>query len=445
MMSLFRKILVLAALLMAIVFPLTYSSAQDASSYDKYTELLHKGSYTKEKDTFVEKVGNAPAVPLELTKAGIEKVLIWVEKTHLNDKVSYAWGKIHEWGFHPTGQQLYDKPQNGYNILWDRSKLIKASPIVENAGFTAWNGLNEYGYYDAAGKLNADNILNTGLYANQLFKYENREREPFYGVGHDTSRGVSYTYKLQAMNYETRWGKEFKFPGFFGKLNVEGQYDFRRVHISGGRDGAKHNIENRFNESSLAGVHGGEYHIIGANIMHDDRNSVDDPTYGGYRKFTILYNQGLNGDQFEFVKYRFEAAQFFEILSNKNVVGIRFAGESNSRVGHKQIPFFEMARLGGWSSLRGYEYNRFFDNNSLWMSFEYRYNVWTFKRFKLDLVPFLDIGSVYGESGNFAMADTRISYGGAARWKIRDRVNIDFEVGHGDEGTQFYVKYTTPY
>ena len=172
MTSLLKKSAVILTALTVLLFPQTYSIAQDATSYDKYTELLHKGSYVKEKDTFLEKVGNLPAVPLEVTKAGVEKALIWIEKTHLNDKVTYAWGKIHEWGIHPTGQQMYDKPQPGYNILWDRSKLIQASPVVENAGFTAWNGYNYYGYYDAAGKLNADNILKTGIYANQLFRYQ---------------------------------------------------------------------------------------------------------------------------------------------------------------------------------------------------------------------------------------------------------------------------------
>ena len=420
--------------------------AADNPGYDKYTRDLRKGSYTKEKDSFLERAGNMPAVPLELTKKGIEKALIYIEKTHLNDKVQYVWGKIHDWGFHPTGQQLHDRPQVGYNILWDRSKLINASPYVEHAGFTAWNGLNYWGYKEAAGKINLDNIYKTGLYANQEFRYEDRKREDFFGVGHNTSRGDSYTYRLEAMNYQTRWGRLFHLPWNLGRFNVEGEYRFRDVRISGGRNGANHNIRDFFkNDAALAGINGGEYNTIGLNLMHDDRNDVEDPHWGGYRKFTVLWNKGVNGADFDFIKYQIDVAQFFPVFKTGNVIGVRYFGEFNNKEDGGTLPFFEMARLGGWSSLRGFLYNRFFDNNSMFMSFEYRYNVWTFKRFKVDLVPFLDIGSVFGESGDFELSNTRFSYGGAGRFMIRDRVNIDLEIGHSDEGTEFYVKYKAPF
>ena len=82
-MTSFLKKFVFILVVLALL-PQNYSAAQDASSYDKYTELLRKGSYVKEKDSFIEKVGNAPAVPLEITKAGIEKVLVWVNNTFVS-------------------------------------------------------------------------------------------------------------------------------------------------------------------------------------------------------------------------------------------------------------------------------------------------------------------------------------------------------------------------
>ncbi len=425
-------------------FPTAFAQTQENPGYDKYTELLHKGTYKKEKDGFLERAGNLPALPIELAKKGVEKTLVWVEKTHLNQKVTYAWDKIHEWGFHPTGQQLYDHPLIGFNLLWDRSELIKASPYVENAGFTAWTGLNQWQYYEEAVKFNADNILKTKIYANQLFKYENREREPFYGIGRNTSRGDSFVYKLQGMNYETRWGRWFDL--FWGKLNVEGEFRFRDIRISGGKDGAKHNFRDFFkSDSQLTGFNGGEYYTIGFNLMHDDRDNIDFPTKGGYRKFSMLWNQGVNGSPFNFIKYKFEAAQFFPLFNDRNVLGVRFAGESNDRRGSGGIPFFEFARIGGFSSVRGLEYNRFFDKNALWMNFEYRYNVWTFKSFKVNLVPTMDIGQVFGEGGDFKMSKTRVGYGGAIRFYINDRMNIDFEAARANEGTYYYVKYKAPF
>ncbi|GEM_PF-2865252 len=415
--------------------------------YNKYTKELKYGQYVKEKDNIVEQIGNLPAVPLEVTKKAIEKTLIYIEKTHLDDKVVYAWDKIHEWGFHPTGQQLHDRPLFGYNILWDRTKLIEASPYVEHAGFTAWSGWNQWGYYEDAGRFNLDNVLNTKIYATQLFKYETRSRENFFGVGHNTSRGNSFTYRLQAMNYETRIGRWFDVPFNLGRLNIEGEYRFRDTRVAGGRNGANANILNTFKDNSaLAGVLGGEYNTIGVNLMHDTRDDIEDPHRGGYRKFSFLYNSGVNGAPFDFLKYRFELAQFFPVFKTGNVFGIRFAGENNDQNGKGgKVPFFEMARLGNFNTLRGFEYNRFFDKNALWLSLEYRYNIWTFKQYKVDLVPTCDMGSVYGEGGDFEFSNTRFSYGGAARFKIRDRVNINFEISHSNEGTEYYLKYKAPF
>ncbi|MBI4398753.1 MAG: BamA/TamA family outer membrane protein [Candidatus Omnitrophica bacterium] len=419
--------------------------------YDKYAGSLKQGPYEKEKDSVMEQLGNLPAVPLAVTKAGIEKALTYIEKTHLDDKVLFVWDKIHEWGFHPTGQQLHDRPLFGWHVLWDRHELIQASPYAEYIGFTGWTGWNQWGYYEDAVRFNVDNIFHSKIYATQLLKYETRTRENFFGIGHNTSRGTSFTYRLEAMNYETRLGRWFDLPKFghvnLGRLNVEAEYRFRDTRVAGGRNGANANIRNFFKDNAaLAGVLGGEYNTFGINLMHDTRDSVDDPHTGGFRKFTVLYHEGVRAAQFDFMKYRYEFAQFFPVFKTGNVLGVRLVGENNQQAGRNgKVPFFEMARLGGFQTLRGFEYNRFFDKNALWLTLEYRYNVWTFKQYKLDLVPTCDMGSVYGEGGDFEFSNTRFSYGGAARFKIRDRVNIDFELAHSNEGTEYYIKYKAPF
>lgn len=418
-----------------------FSQLPSDSGYDKYTQTLREGSYIQEKYGLLESIGNIPVVPLALGKNGIEKALIVIEKKHIDKKVKFYWDKLHEWGIYPTGQQLHDRPSLGYQVLVDKHDLIKNPGLFEQAGFKAWTSMNLWQYQEQAGRLNVDDIARTGIYINQLFKYEKRTREDFFGVGNKTSRGQSNTYKLEAMNFDTRWGRDFKLP--CGVLNLEGEFLYRDVRIFGGKDGAKHNIRERFRESSLAGVTGGDYYGVGFNLKHDDRDDSDDPHHGGYRKFSMLYHEGINGAQFEFIKYRFEAAQFFPVWNTGNVFTFRFAAETNDKINHGTLPFFEMARLGGFNSLRGYQYNRFFDNSSIWTSFEYRYNIWTFKQYKLDLAPFLDVGSVFGESDELARA--RFSYGGALRFRSKNVVKIDLEMGRSSEGTQFYIKYAVPF
>lgn len=437
----------LQSFLLFLFIILIISSAAEAqpqdTGYDPYTEKLRTGSYEKEKDRLAVRIANAPAVPLEITKKAIEKALIYIEKYHIDRKVKWVFDELHERGFYPTGDQLEDRPHTGVYLLWKKDKLIKASPYVEYAGFNAWTGVNTRGYNEHAGEVVLDNILKTGLYAKQLFKYENRPQEDFFGVGHQTSLGESFSYDLEGMHYLSRFGGKVGLP--WGKLTAEGIYGFHDVKISNGQDDSKHAIQDFFKEPALAGVNGGDYHSIGVSVIHDDRDDEEIPHCGGYRKFTVLYNEGTDGSQFEFVKYKFEAAQFFPVFRKENIAAIRFAGETNDQRDGGSVPFFEMARLGGYKNLRGFQFNRFFDDSALWMSFEYRYNIWQYREFRVDMVPFLDIGSVFGESGDFELSNTRFSYGGAARVFISKKMKLDLEIAHSNEGTEVYIKYGAPF
>ena len=96
-------------------------------------------------------------------------------------------------------------------------------------------------------------------------------------------------------------------------------------------------------------------------------------------------------------------------------------------------------------TLRAYDPNRFTDRSLLLLNLEYRYNIWEYKDWKTDAVIFMDEGQVFRNFGDFKLRDFRESYGVGLRTSIAGIVLLSLEAAHGDEGTHFYAKSTTPF
>ncbi len=429
-------------LFISIFLPSVSVFAQDLT-YDRYTEDLRTGTYQKQKITLTERILSLPAYPLELTKYLADNVLNWVDKYHVEDKTIWLVKELTDKGIYLSGKASKHSGGLGGRVTVVKDDLIKLSPFVESAGFKAWTGLSSQLYNENAGQLVLKNILNTGVYANQTFLFESRPQEDFFGVGRRSSRANSFTYDYQRMLYDTKVGKEFDL--IWGSLNVEAMYAFNDVKISNGQDTGKRDIQDFFIEQNLSGVNGGDYHTVGLEIVHDDRDNKGFPTRGGVRSASVYYNKGVDGADYEYMKYKFSAAQYFKVYKTDSVIGLKVGGEFNDKVANGTLPFFDMARLGGSETIRGYQYNRFFDNNALWMNMEYRYNIWKYRIFRLDMAPFLDLGSVFGEGDDFEISNSKLSYGSAFRFRVASKTFLNIEVAKSGEGTEFYFKTKTAF
>jgi outer membrane protein assembly factor BamA len=96
------------------------------------------------------------------------------------------------------------------------------------------------------------------------------------------------------------------------------------------------------------------------------------------------------------------------------------------------VPFYQQPGLGGQSTLRGYEFNRFQDDGALVVSAEYRYPIWM----NLDAVVFTDAGQVFDGLRDVRGARFRWSYGGGVHLLNEDGLSFRAEVAAGPEGAR---------
>jgi hypothetical protein len=147
-----------------------------------------------------------------------------------------------------------------------------------------------------------------------------------------------------------------------------------------------------------------------------------------------------------------ELTQYFKLWSERRIFVANFTAEHLQDFDHSSLPFFELARLGGYGTQpegsgtqRGYVYNRFFDKSDAVVNLEYRYNVWQYGDLGADWVLFTDIGKVFGELHEFGVGGMKVSYGTGIRIKSHRRVFLSLQLAHSNEGTEFYVKTKTPF
>jgi hypothetical protein len=148
-----------------------------------------------------------------------------------------------------------------------------------------------------------------------------------------------------------------------------------------------------------------------------------------------------------YFKYQLDMAKYLRLWSSRRVLVARLFAEHNDEVDHGNIPFYNMAKLGGAGTnvrdsetMRGYVYNRFFGESSLLLNMEYRYTVMEYKEFKLKTVFFNDLGQVFNEIHEFKFDDFRESYGVGFYLSYAKNTVLNLSVAHSNDGTEFYVK-----
>lgn len=112
----------------------------------------------------------------------------------------------------------------------------------------------------------------------------------------------------------------------------------------------------------------------------------------------------------------------------------------SSRFNFGDVPFLEMATVGGDDLLRGYANNRFRDRHFIGGQLEYRFPVW--RRF--GMVTFAGLGDVFSNPSDLSWQTVKFSFGAGLRFSVntKERLNLRFDYGVGRNNDAFYIMLT---
>lgn len=201
----------------------------------------------------------------------------------------------------------------------------------------------------------------------------------------------------------------------------------------------------------LPGVNGGVINPLSFSLVWNTRDDIMRPTRG-FRVILKIVTTNHAFSDFKFTRYFVDIGYLRSLFDKRVIFGARLNGEYNgARSG--QVPFWELAELGGQDTLRGFFPHRFVGTARVLLNGELRAKLFEFDFFhlwhvKIDGVGFGDGGRVFvdrEELQNEFHLDSDIfsrifenfqySYGGGLRFVLSEALIARVDVGFSDEYT----------
>lgn len=246
--------------------------------------------------------------------------------------------------------------------------------------------------------------------------------DTFYGIGNQTLKKDAEIFSSNAFNFTTRAFYQVAPSVFAGFMyNYLNMYNIRgevgRTIESGELRGSK----------GLINSGGGLVTVL------DTRDNVLNAYKGTYAEFTLRFYTPAIGSTYRFNQFDFDLRHYVS-LAPRHLLALH--GVAEFRTG--DVPFQNLALLGGDRIMRGYFRGRFRDNKLLAAQAEYR---WQALRW-LGFTGFVGAGEVQEDFRHFSIGQLKPSWGGGVRVMIdqKERLNLRIDYGRGVGGAQgFYV------
>lgn len=176
---------------------------------------------------------------------------------------------------------------------------------------------------------------------------------------------------------------------------------------------------------------------LGWGVVYDDIHNVLNPREGHFGEIAFLSSRKAWGSTFNF-NLAFVDLRLYKPIRKNNVLAFQAYGQ----FGSGDIPFNELALMGGERMMRGYYLGRYRDNNYTAAQVEYRMLPFSFaKRWGASF--FASAGTVYPDFKSFTNASLAWSLGGGPRFLLfpkKDVYNrIDIALTPEGYGIYFFI------
>jgi outer membrane protein assembly factor BamA len=259
-----------------------------------------------------------------------------------------------------------------------------------------------------------------------IIRFENsfsKFPDKFWGLGNGTDNRVSENYTFTQVYVNPQIYRKVVGDLFLG-TGVDYQRVFDIEYSAGGY----------FDQDKVLGVSDrSSYSVFGFSffINHDSRNHAYQPDRGDlFRVKFSNFNEGIGSD-YTFQTVEIDFRKYFKV-TKQSVLAI----QSLSTFNFGNVPYRNLAILGGNNMMRGYYAGRFRDLKFAGVQAEYRFPV----KGRVGGVGFIGVGEVAKELSDFRFEKLKPSIGAGVRVAIlrHDKLNLRFDVAGGSGGSLNY-------
>lgn len=273
-------------------------------------------------------------------------------------------------------------------------------------------------------------ILEHALYTHQnkfFFLGELRYQNfpiTYFGIGPNTVADEHVVVDTREFRFRERVLRQVA-PSIFTGF----EFDFQRL--------SKVNFEWDGNQSIIGiprGSNGSTNLSLGWGLLYDDLHNVLNPRHGKYMEIAYLGSNTAWGSTYTFNTW-FTDFRFYRPIKHRNVLATQIFGQ----FGSGDVPFNELALMGGERLMRGYYLGRYRDNNLLAGQVEYRMLPLKLAK-RWGFVFFAAGGSVFPDFKSYQDSPYRWAAGGGPRFLLFPKKDVynRLDVAFTSEGVGFY-------
>lgn len=176
---------------------------------------------------------------------------------------------------------------------------------------------------------------------------------------------------------------------------------------------------------------------LGVGIVRDDRHNVLNVRKGFFSEFAVLHSNPSWGSTFNFTSINSDT-RFYKPIGKNNVLAGQLLGQFN----FGDVPFNQLAQMGGESMMRGYYFGRYRDNHQVATQVEMRFLPIPLKfTNRLGAAVFAGTATVFKDLNNVTMPNLKFSGGAGVRFLLFPKKDIWTRADYAftREGGGFYL------
>lgn len=295
--------------------------------------------------------------------------------------------------------------------------------LSEINGFTFFTLENQYGlWFDHAIYSDEDKWFLLGRIRFQSFPLF------YHGIGNDTPEEYIARVDANQIFIKERILRKIRKDVFLGF-----ETDFQRL------SSVNFNPAEEISEPQELplGSNGSTNLGFGIGLVHDNRHNVLNVRKGFFSELAMLHYNQAWGSTFNFTSI-ISDTRLYRSIGKHNVFASQLLGQFNSG----DVPFNQLALMGGESIMRGYYYGRYRDRNQIAAQVEYRFLPIPFNfTDRIGAAVFAGAGKVFPDMRNFNLDNVVVSGGAGLRFLLFPKKDIytRLDVAFTAEGTGFYL------
>ncbi|TXK47935.1 BamA/TamA family outer membrane protein [Pontibacter qinzhouensis] len=301
------------------------------------------------------------------------------------------------------------------------AKNDTSNRLSEINGFTFFTLENQYGiWFDHALYSDQSKWFSLGRIRFQSFPLH------YHGIGPDTPADYVALVDANQLQVKERVLRRAR-PNLYMGIEL----DFQRLSSV------------RFNSTSdepvaePLGSKGSSNLGFGLGIIYDNRHNILNVREGLFSELAFLRYNRLWSSDYTFTAINSDT-RIYKSISKNNVLAAQLLGQFN----FGNVPFNQLALLGGESIMRGYYLGRFRDKNQLAAQVEYRFLPLPLSFSKrIGAAVFASTGTVFPDLAHLNAQHLKLAGGGGLRYLLFPKKDIftRLDVAFTKEGTGFYI------